>query len=275
MNGKPFMLLVSLFLVLAMLQFAHAAAGLGISHLDTHALVGVGDIRDVAVAQVQNMGTEPLIIVWKWKQLDGPLTLPVSSKQDNITLEVGMSTELLVVVSSPNEDYIGNYSGQVDITGYYARPVAGSPVVPGGTVNVWVVVKHLLPASFALSNFNVDKLKVTVGDTVRGNVTVKNVGETAGTFSLTFTLDGAVFDSVGVTLQAGQQRTVDFTCKIDGEGKHTLACGDYKVNVEAEPLRGGFTFNLSNVVLMASFGFASTALATVFLIHRRQKHEKK
>jgi hypothetical protein len=214
-----------------------ATVSLGISHYDPHALVGIGDIKEIPICKVSNEGNETLIISGVWRQTSGNLSLPVSMKYENITLTGGQSAELAIIAAGPSEAYEGTYTGSVEIEAHYLHPPSGNPVVPGGTVNVWLTVKHLKPAQFTLYGLTLNNSTVKVGEEITGSVTLKNDGEMTGTFNMVFCLDGVQLDSSTVTLGAGQQRTVDFAYKMNTvAGSHILSCGNLTqgFNVMAE-----------------------------------------
>jgi hypothetical protein len=256
----------------------HGTASLGISHYDPHALVGVGDIKDIAVCQVLNAGNETLIIRSTWKQTSGNMSLPVSIKYPNITLEPSASAEVFIVAAGPSNDYMGNYTGEVEITGFYLHPpTTGNPIVPGGTINVWLTVKHLLPADFILYGLNLNETEIDSGGVLHGSITVKNKGEMTGTYGLVITCDGQVLESTGVTLMADQQRTIDFAYTINVSGSHTLSCGNLSQSffVKALVQGGGFEFPEWALPTLAVIATSGLGMSGGYVVYRKWlKNEK-
>jgi hypothetical protein len=244
---------------------------LGISHYNTCALVGVGDVKEVAVAQVSNLGNETLIIECVWKQEDGALPLPVTVKTPNQNLTSGASVEIFLIVATPNAEYIGNYSGTVEINGKLANPVSGSPIVPGGTVKVNFIVKYLTSATFVVYALTLTETEILEGEELHASVRVKNVGEIIGNYIFQVMVDGVPVENVSLTLDWNQTRRLDFALKMNQTGSHVLSIGNLSsvFNVKAKPEPEGVPPYL--LVLCLVVGACNVV---GFVFWRRQKATK-
>ncbi|MBA7705025.1 hypothetical protein ES703_113849 [subsurface metagenome] len=87
-------------------------------------------------------------------------------------------------------------------------------------------------AAFTTSNLSVSPSEVNVGESVTISVLVTNTGNLAGSYEVTFKIDGVAVASEEVTLAAGGSETVTFTAAKD-------VADSYSVNVNG--LTGSFT----------------------------------
>jgi len=135
---------------------------------------------------------------------------------ESVTLAAEASTTVSFTVSKDTE---GTYSVEVDgLTDSFT--VTTAPPEPPE------------PAEFELSNLQVSPSDVEPDEEVTISITVENVGEESGSYSVTLELDGAPEDMESVTLDGGASATVTFTVATPDEGSHT---------VEVDGLEGSFT----------------------------------
>ncbi len=87
-------------------------------------------------------------------------------------------------------------------------------------------------AAFSVSSLSITPSEVEVGGTVTVSVSAANTGGLAGTYKVTFKVDGAVVSTKDVTLNAGATEAVSFTTTEDTAGTY---------NVEVNGLVGEFT----------------------------------
>ncbi len=87
------------------------------------------------------------------------------------------------------------------------------------------------PAEFVLSDLVINPAEVETGETVTISVDVANVGGTAGTCSVTLTIEGTVVDTEDITLAAGATGTVTFEVTEEAAGTYA---------VEVDGLEGAF-----------------------------------
>ncbi len=88
------------------------------------------------------------------------------------------------------------------------------------------------PAEFELNNLVIGPAEVGIGEVVTISVGVANVGGTAGTCSVTLTIDEIAVETRDITLAGGATGTVAFTVSRDAEGTYS---------VEVDGLTGSFT----------------------------------
>lgn len=77
-------------------------------------------------------------------------------------------------------------------------------------------------AEFELSNLAISPTEVEIGQAVTVTVDVENVGEAAGTKTLTLKIDGVEVETRDVTVGGGKTETVSFTLVRDIEGTYSI-----------------------------------------------------
>jgi len=108
------------------------------------------------------------------------------------------------------------------------------------------------PASFILSNLVVSPSTVEPDETVTVSVTVMNVGEESGSYTVELLIDGVKVDEYTVTLDGGFSETVEFTVTEDTEGTYTASIGELSDSFTVEtptPPPTPAEFELSNLVV--------------------------
>ncbi len=89
------------------------------------------------------------------------------------------------------------------------------------------------PASFQVNNLVLDSDWIQVGESVQISVNATNVGDQAGNYSVTLTIDGEPITTETVQLLGSESTTVTFTATIITEGNHTVQIGDLTGSVKA------------------------------------------
>ena len=108
------------------------------------------------------------------------------------------------------------------------------------------------PASFILSNLVVSPSAVEPDETVTVSVTVMNVGEVEGSYTVELLIDGSKVDEYTVTLDGGFSETVEFTVTEDTDGTYTASIGELSGSFTVEtpsPPQAPAEFELSNLVV--------------------------
>jgi Tol biopolymer transport system component len=91
------------------------------------------------------------------------------------------------------------------------------------------------PAEFEVGAIAFEPPEVIVGDTVKINTNIKNVGGITGTYSAVLTIDGQPLDKKEITLMPEQTSTVEFTAPKLTAGKHTVSIGESNISIEVLP----------------------------------------
>lgn len=111
------------------------------------------------------------------------------------------------------------------------------------------------PAEFVLSDLVIEPMEVGPGENVEISVNVTNVGGTAGTCSVTLTINGIVVDTKDITLAVEATGTVAFAVTEE-------VAGTYAVGVDG--LTGIFT--VTTPPLMIPFEVVATVLIVALLL---------
>jgi len=82
--------------------------------------------------------------------------------------------------------------------------------------------KTPVPAKFEVSNLKLNPTKATVGEEVIVSVAVRNVGEAAGTYTVSLWIDGVKEKTKTVSLAGGESKNVFFTIIKKTVGDHTV-----------------------------------------------------
>jgi len=96
------------------------------------------------------------------------------------------------------------------------------------------VIPPVLPASFEVVNFQVDKTSVNVGDRVFVTVQVRNVGDLEGSYTVQLKANGTVVDAKTVTLGGGEEATVTFQIQPSKAGSLILEVDGYTATLKVE-----------------------------------------
>jgi len=136
MKILPFVSLL-VFLAAAM-PVVYALPSIGVSHYNTEAIIYIGETKEFPVGRIYNTGDAVLNACCRWVP-DGDCGLPVKVKPEAYVLKPGDSFQVMIVVEALSEDYIGNYSGTVEVL---CEPlnVTGNPVSPAGSLYVKICV---------------------------------------------------------------------------------------------------------------------------------------
>jgi len=100
-----------------------------------------------------------------------------------------------------------------------AKEAAGSPILMGGMPTITIP-----PLPPILSNLTIMQDEVEEGEDATFSVNVTNIGETEGSYTVEFKVDGETIETEIVTLARGESTTVSF--------EETWSAGTYQVNVE-------------------------------------------
>jgi len=136
----------------------------------------------------------------------------VTEDTELVTLSPGISTTVAFTVT---KTILGSYTVVVD-----------------GETGSFTVKAPPTPAEFQTSNLAVSPSEVRPGGEVTVSVTVSNVGEESGSYTVEVKVDGVVVDSKTVTLDGGVSTSVSFTVSSSVKGSHT---------VTIDTLSGSFT----------------------------------
>ena len=152
-----------------------------------------------------------------------------------------------MVPTNNAEVFIANYDTQ---EGWLALgPVPGAVAEIGkahGLVNhfslfaVIAKVEESAPASFEVSNLNVNPPQIELNNKIDVSIDVANTGSKSGDYELELAVDGAIKSSTRVTVAAGKGQTVNFTVNGDSVGKHQVEVaglvGEFEVVNAAAPI---------------------------------------
>jgi len=78
------------------------------------------------------------------------------------------------------------------------------------------------PAEFQVTDLTINPTEVIAGEPVEISVTVTNVGEATGTYTVNLQIDGEIRDSQDVTLAGQAAETVEFELTETNAGSHTV-----------------------------------------------------
>jgi plasmid maintenance system killer protein len=94
------------------------------------------------------------------------------------------------------------------------------------------------PAEFKVTNLMINPLVVVGGENVAISVTVTNVGEESGSYSVSLKIDGAERETKEVTLSGGVSEVVKFEIAETSSGTHTVVIGDQTGSFTVEGTTG-------------------------------------
>lgn len=103
-------------------------------------------------------------------------------------------------------------------------------------------LKVLTPATFRLSNLAISPSEPEIGQPILISVTVKNVGEVEGTYTLKLKINDATESTRDVTLAGGAAETISFKVTIPATGNYTIDVNGLKSTLKVlKPLPGPFS----------------------------------
>ena len=108
--------------------------------------------------------------------------------------------------------------------------------------------KEAATAEFELSNLAISPTEVEIGQAVTVTVDVENVGEVAGTKTLTLKVDGVEVETRDVEVEGGKTETASFTLVPDAEGTYSIEIDGLSGSVTVKaPAVEGTVFEDRNV----------------------------
>ena len=90
------------------------------------------------------------------------------------------------------------------------------------------------PAQFEVTSLDVKPAAIAAGETAVVNAQVTNVGGSAGTYSVTLSVDGKKIDKKDISLDAGYSRSVNFSISKDEAGTYKIGVGERSVTLTVE-----------------------------------------
>jgi len=93
------------------------------------------------------------------------------------------------------------------------------------------------PAEFEITDLVVEPTEVSPGESFSVAVTVGNIGDEGGSYTVELQIDSGVEDATDIELEGGQQTTVKFEFSIDDPGSYDVSVGESlrTLQVVAEP----------------------------------------
>jgi hypothetical protein len=82
------------------------------------------------------------------------------------------------------------------------------------------------PAEFEVGPITFEPATVMVGDLFAATATVKNIGDVAGTYTATFTIDGQEMGKKDITIEPRNNKEASFQFSKTSPGTYNLAIGD-------------------------------------------------
>jgi uncharacterized membrane protein len=225
---------------------------------------GIYYYKDGAWYKARKTGVKPgQNFVWAWMYQDeltgsptviGEIPLPATFELSDLSINPTQVEPGEEVTISFNVTNVGEESGSYDVAlTVDGEEEATEEVTLSGllsTVLTFTVVREtdgIYPvevdgltesfevrarvAEFQFSNLIISPTEVEPGEEVTVRVTVFNIGETFGSYTVDVLLDGATVDSETVTLDGQSSTTISFTISTQIEGDH---------DVEIEDLTGSF-----------------------------------
>jgi len=258
------------------MPFVHGQQRLGISDYNINSLVNVGDTQTIAVCKIMSYYDEAVTLTSVWTQLEGSKQLPVTILNPIQSLSPNSAVEIFIVANVPNNDYSGNYEGKVQIDASPLNVSSGSPIAWGGTTKVRLTVKYMKPAEFILYNFAVANSSIYEGENLIASVTVANLGEMSGSYTVLFMLDGIAVSTNAVSLSGNQTRTIDYVRQMNETGTHFISVGDMTKEIYVNPRENpsSMPFNVNILLLSLTVGSVTMGTASVYLFMRSKRKEQ-
>jgi len=154
-----------------------------------------------------------------------------------------------------------------DVPGYETPASETVTLAAGETKTVTGIYTGIpTPAEFEPSNLVIGPAEVGIGGTVTISIGVTNIGGTAGTCSVTLTINGIAVDTKDITLAEGATGTITFTVTEE-------VTGDYAVDVNG--LTGTFVVTAPpSMVPLAVTGIVAVLLAGILIWLRKRREEE-
>ncbi len=190
----------------------------GIGTLEgTFTLTSTFELSDLAVNRTEAKVGEPIGITVKvtnkaQETSDYSVTLSINDSAIGTKtgqLDLGASTSVLFEVVEQTE---GTYSFKIgDLNGTFVITTAAAPPKP---------------AEFLVGNLTIDPEVAEPGMSVSVTAKVTNVGETSGSYSVDFSVNGEVKGSKTVQLSGGETTSVAFTLTEAANGNYAVMIGN-------------------------------------------------
>lgn len=92
--------------------------------------------------------------------------------------------------------------------------------------------------SFEVHSYSIQPSEVKCGESITVEATIENMGATDGVYQIALSIDGIEEETKGVTLAAGEEKTVSFVVTMETSGVHEIELGpltDIVTVLELEP----------------------------------------
>ncbi|WP_254807863.1 CARDB domain-containing protein [Natronosalvus amylolyticus] len=169
--------------------------------------IGDGDLEDGQMDVVSNASESFMLTIHDTGLEEGDTVVT----DGDATLEAEVDGDGAVTFEIPAGEVALSASVEVDDDGGSSPPPppmpAPSPPDPAE------------PAAFEIHNESVDPTKLEVGEPLSVIVSIENVGDEAGTETIELLVDGSVVDETNVTLEGGEETTLEFVHAFDAEGE--------------------------------------------------------
>jgi hypothetical protein len=99
------------------------------------------------------------------------------------------------------------------------------------------------PAEFEVGSITFDPPVVTTSDSLHLAATIKNVGNVAGTYSATLSVDAREIDNRQITLSPQQTSDTEFTINTLPAGNHTISIGESHISINVLPVPKKIAFS--------------------------------
>jgi len=115
------------------------------------------------------------------------------------------------------------------------RETEGVYTVEAGGLSKKFVVELLTP-NFSVTALDVDPVEVKVGEDVKVQVDIENIGDKDGTYTAILKIDDDPFDSKNVTISKGGSDVIDFTVSFERVGEHKVSVESISKTITVIPL---------------------------------------
>lgn len=86
--------------------------------------------------------------------------------------------------------------------------------------------------SFEVQNLTISESRIEMGQTAIAEVEVGNTGGETGTYTIKLKLDGEIYDSKEIEIDAKSSKIVDFPLELQSIGTHTVSIADFSEELE-------------------------------------------
>ena len=111
----------------------------------------------------------------------------------------------------------------------------------------YAIIAQLPSAKFTVSDLTVTPEDATSGSNVDVSATVKNTGDASGNYTCNLTINGAVFESQTVTVNAAEQATVHFSIPAGKVGTYNISIGELTGSFDVIMAPASFKVNTLNI----------------------------